>query len=72
MTPSKQDPGGFPHFGMAYEDRFRMTVRNFGRKVVIEVNRGRAVASADGKVVTITYRDSATRKARKPAKKREP
>jgi hypothetical protein len=47
---------------MAYTDRFRMTVRNFGRQILIEVNRGTAKVSEDGKTVIITYRDAANRK----------
>lgn len=42
---------------MDYQDRFKMTMKNFGRKVVIELNRGAAKLSEDGKAVTITYRD---------------
>jgi hypothetical protein len=47
---------------MDYNDRFRMIVKEFGRKIVIELNRGRAKVSDDGKTVTITYRDASTRK----------
>lgn len=49
---------------MDYQDRFRLVVKEFGRKVVIELNRGRAKVSDDGKTVTITYRDSPVRKAK--------
>jgi hypothetical protein len=49
---------------MDYNDRFRMIVKEFGRQIVIELNRGRAKVSPDGKTVTITYRDSPTRKAK--------
>ena len=48
----------------AYGDRFSLTVKNFGRQVVIEVNRGTAKCSLDGKRVTITYKDSKVRKAK--------
>jgi hypothetical protein len=47
---------------MDYNDRFRMIVKEFGRKIVIELNRGKAKLSDDGKTVTITYRDSLVRK----------
>jgi hypothetical protein len=47
---------------MAYGDRLSMTVKDFGRKVVIKVNRGVAVCSPNGKLVTITYKDSPVRK----------
>ena len=53
---------------MAYDDRFRLLVREFGRKTVIELNRGKAEVSEDQKTVTITYPDSQTRKAKKKAK----
>jgi hypothetical protein len=62
MALSKREQGLFPLFGMAYTDRFRMTVRNFGRQILIEVNRGTAKVSEDGKTVIITYRDAANRK----------
>jgi len=45
-----------------YADRFSLTVKDFGRKVTIKVNRGRAVCSQNGKLVTITYKDSPVRK----------
>jgi hypothetical protein len=47
---------------MAYNDRFRMTVKEFGREIVIELNRGKAKVSKDKKTITITYKDSPTRK----------
>jgi hypothetical protein len=48
----------FPREGMKYEDRFRMTVRNYGREVVIELNRGKATVSDDQKTVFIKYKDA--------------
>lgn len=45
-----------------YNDRFRLIVKEFGRKIVLELNRGKAKLSEDGKTVTITYRDSPARK----------
>ena len=49
---------------MDFNDRFRMTVKEFGRRIVIELNRGTATVSDDKKTVTINYNDSPTRKAR--------
>jgi hypothetical protein len=43
---------------MAYGDRFNLSVKDFGRKVLITVNRGKIVSSRDGKTATITYTDS--------------
>jgi hypothetical protein len=53
---------------MAYNDRFRMVVKEFGREIVIELNRGKAEVSDDKKTVTITYPDAATRKHKKKSK----
>jgi len=53
---------------MAYGDRFSMEVKNFGRRVVIKVNRGTAKCSNDGKRVTITYKDSMVRGIHKGTK----
>jgi hypothetical protein len=47
---------------MAYGDRLSITVKDFGRKIVIKVNRGTAVCTQRGKLVTITYKDSPSRK----------
>jgi hypothetical protein len=47
-----------------YKDRLTLAVKDFGRKVVIKVNRGKAVCSQNGKLVTITYKDSPTRKVK--------
>jgi hypothetical protein len=44
-----------------YGDRFSLTVKEFGREVIIRVNRGTAECSEDGKLVTITYDDSPIR-----------
>lgn len=49
---------------MDYQHRFRLTVKEFGRKIIMELNRGRAKVSEDGKIVTITYRDSPVRRAK--------
>jgi hypothetical protein len=46
---------------MAYGDRFNLSVKDFGRKVLITVNRGKIVSSRDGKTATITYTDSPVR-----------
>ena len=48
--------------GMPYADRFSLAVKDFGRKVTVKVNRGRAVCRQNGKLVTITYKDSPVRK----------
>jgi hypothetical protein len=48
---------------MAYGDRLSLIVKDFGRKVVIKVNRGTAVCTQEGKLVTITYKDSPVRKS---------
>jgi hypothetical protein len=48
----------FPREGMRYEDRFRMTVANYGRTVMIELNRGTAKISEDAKTIVIKYRDA--------------
>jgi hypothetical protein len=61
-TPTKPE---FPREGMSYEDRFRMTVGKFGRRILIELNRGTAKCSDDGKSVIITYSDAARRKPKK-------
>ena len=54
---------------MDYNDRFRMTVKEFGREIVIELNRGKAKISDDKKTVIITYTDSKTRKSASKASK---
>jgi hypothetical protein len=51
---------------MAYGDRFVLEVKDFGRKVVINVKRGKAECSNNGKRVTITYTDSHARGPKKP------
>ena len=43
---------------MPYGDRFTLAVKDFGRKVIIKINRGKAVCGQRGKLVTITYKDS--------------
>jgi len=53
---------------MAYGDRFTLAVKDFGRKVVVKVNRGCAEVSKDGKLVTITYEDSPVRGSREKSK----
>jgi hypothetical protein len=53
---------------MDYGDRFRMTVKHYGREVVIELNRGKATVSDDERTVTIQYRDSDVRGPRKKSK----
>jgi hypothetical protein len=53
---------------MAYGDRFSMQIKDFGRKVVITVNRGVAKCSDDGKLVTITYKDAKVRNIPKGTK----
>lgn len=54
---------------MDYNDRFRLTVKEFGREILIQMNRGTAVCSEDGKTVTITYDDGKTRKSSTKVKK---
>jgi len=63
MAKKKDKDKGFPRNGMEYNDRFKMTVKEFGREILIELNRGKAKVSDDGKTVTIKYKDSPTRKA---------
>jgi hypothetical protein len=46
---------------MAYGDRFALEVKEFGKKVVITLKRGKAECSPDGKRVTINYKDSPVR-----------
>jgi hypothetical protein len=58
MASKAKSATEFPREGMRYEDRFRMTVANYGRTVVIELNRGTATISEDGKTVVIKYRDA--------------
>jgi len=58
-----------PAKDMAHRDRFRMTIKEFGEEVVIELNRGQAVCSEDGKTVTIKYADSPNRGKQLPRKK---
>ena|ERR1039458_3337971 len=65
MALSKREQGLFPRYGMAYTDRFRMTVKDFGREILIELNRGTAKVSDDGKKIIINYADSPTRKIAK-------
>lgn len=50
---------------MAYGGRFTLSVKDFGRKVLITFNRGKIVASKDHKTATITYTDSPVRGPRK-------
>jgi hypothetical protein len=53
---------------MAYGDRFTMDVKDFGRKVVITLKRGKAVCTENGKRVTISYEDSSVRGPKKKGK----
>ena len=53
---------------MPYGDRFTLAVKDFGRKVIIKVNRGYAEVSEGGKLVTITYKDSKVRGPREKSK----
>jgi hypothetical protein len=53
----------WPRDGFVYNDRFRLTVKEFGREILIELNRGKAVCAPDGKTVTIKYEDDENRKA---------
>ena len=62
MGSGVKDGIGVSIMRMPYGDRFSLTVKEFGRKIVIELNRGKAKLSEDGKTVTITYRDSPVRK----------
>ena len=54
--------------GTPYGDRLTLAIKDFGRKVVIKVNRGHAECSERGRLVTITYRDSPLRGPRKGPK----
>jgi hypothetical protein len=72
MVKAKADKKDFPREGMDYKDRFRLTVGDFGRKILIELNRGTAEVSDDKKTVVITYEDSASRKALKTKKGKAP
>jgi hypothetical protein len=53
---------------MAYGDRFNLSVKDFGRTVVLEIKRGTAKVSNGGKRVTIKYEDSSARGPREKAK----
>jgi hypothetical protein len=53
---------------MDYNDRFRLIVKEFGREIVLELNRGRATVTPDGKTVTIRYEDAPSRKAKRKSK----
>jgi hypothetical protein len=53
---------------MDYNDRFRMTVKEFGREIVIELNRGKPEVSDDKRTVTIRYTDSQVRGPRRKSK----
>jgi len=68
MALSKREQRLFPRYGMAYTDRFRMTVKDFGRGILIELNRGTAEVSEDKKKVVIRYDDGQTRKVGKVKK----
>jgi hypothetical protein len=46
---------------MAYGDRFTLSIKDFGRRVLITVNRGKIVSSKNRKMATITYVDSPVR-----------
>jgi hypothetical protein len=52
---------------MAYQDRFSLTTKAFGRRVILRIRRGTVKQSQKGKetIITITYPDGRTRK-RKP------
>jgi hypothetical protein len=55
----------FPLAGMQYSDRLKLTIKEYGRKVVIKVNRATAlVVSKDQRTITISYDDGKTRKIR--------
>lgn len=49
---------------MDYQDRFSLTVKNFGRRVVVVVQRGTVKCEENGRIktVTISYPDGKTRK----------
>lgn len=47
---------------MAYGDRMTLEIKDFGRKVVIQVKRGKTEVSKHGKKVTISYHDAPARK----------
>jgi len=49
---------------MGYQDRFALTTKRFGRRVVIEVRRGTVKYKTQGKLTTITisYPDGRTRR----------
>jgi hypothetical protein len=58
---------GFPMDGMDYQDRLQLTIKDYGRKVVIRLNRGVEVeCSDDMRTITIMYPDSPTRKVKSP------
>ena len=65
--PAKKTGGAakdFPRPGMAYQDRFRMTIGKFGREIKIEVNRGK-IRCIDDATAIIEYHDSKVRGPRK-------
>lgn len=53
---------------MAYQDRFTLTTKRFGRLVTIVVQRGKVKCTKKGKRTTIkiSYEDSPVRKAKSP------
>jgi hypothetical protein len=46
---------------MVFGDRMALTIKEFGRRVVITVNRGKVKVSANKKKITITYLDDENR-----------
>ena len=46
---------------MAYGDRMALSIKEFGRKVVITLNRGRIKELPKAKKITILYPDDETR-----------
>jgi hypothetical protein len=49
---------------MAYQDRFTLTTKRFGRRVIIRIRRGKVKCKTKGKLTTVTivYADGGTRK----------
>lgn len=52
----------------AHGDRFTISVKNFGIRIVIDVHRGRAQLSRNQKKVVIEYPDDETRNMPKGSK----
>ncbi len=53
---------------MAFGDRLNISIKDFGRRVVITARRGTIELSDDRKTATVNYRDDETRRKKLPRK----